>query len=138
MLFRRCRLCLRPTTLYGSSRELGMERRFSNSTHYYRVIHLVEHLGWVDLDFECSTVCPILLRLMGIWQKRARRWNTQIKINQIQPRSTSRWNTLYTTTPPLLAPSFLHPPPAFRERRRWRRLRRIALKAMMIGTVRWL
>ena len=25
-------------------------------------------LDWVDLDFECSTVCPILPGLMGIWQ----------------------------------------------------------------------
>ena len=24
--------------------------------------------GWVDLNFECSTVCPILPGLMGIWQ----------------------------------------------------------------------
>ena len=27
-------------------------------------------LGWVDLDFECSTVCPIGPGLMGMWQKR--------------------------------------------------------------------
>ena len=26
-------------------------------------------LGWVDLNFECSTVCPILPMLMGIRQK---------------------------------------------------------------------
>ena len=42
-------------------------------------------LGLVDLNFEYSTVCPILPRLMAIWQKRlgrwARRWNTQIKVN---------------------------------------------------------
>ena len=25
----------------------------------YRVAHLVADPGWVDLDFECSTVCPI-------------------------------------------------------------------------------
>ena len=36
----------------------------------YRVAHLVADLGWVDLDIECSTVCPILPKLMGIWQKR--------------------------------------------------------------------
>ena len=35
----------------------------------YRVAHLVADLGWLDLDFECSTVCPILPGLMGIWQK---------------------------------------------------------------------
>ena len=27
-------------------------------------------LGWVDLNFEGSSVCPILPWLMGIWQKR--------------------------------------------------------------------
>ena len=29
-------------------------------------------LGLVDLDFECSTLCPTLLVLMKIWQKRLR------------------------------------------------------------------
>ena len=42
-------------------------------------------LRFVDLDFECSTVCPILPGLMGIWQKRlgswARWWNIEIKVN---------------------------------------------------------
>ena len=45
-------------------------------------------LGFVDLNFECSTVCPILLGLMGICHKRlgrcARRWNIQIKVNPTQ------------------------------------------------------
>ena len=45
-------------------------------------------LGCVDLDFECSTVCPILPRLMGIWQnwlgRRARLWNIQIEVNPTQ------------------------------------------------------
>ena len=45
-------------------------------------------LGFVFLDFECSTVCPTLLGLMGIWQKRlgssASRWNTEIKVNLTQ------------------------------------------------------
>ena len=27
-------------------------------------------VGFVDLYFECSTVCSTLLGLMGIWQKR--------------------------------------------------------------------
>ena len=47
--------------------------------------HLVLHLGWQDLDFHCSAVCPILHGLMGIWQKGlsswARRWMIQIKVN---------------------------------------------------------
>ena len=43
--------------------------------------------GLLYSDFECSTVCPILFGLMGIWQKRlgssAWWWNT--KINQPNP-----------------------------------------------------
>ena len=45
-------------------------------------------LGFVDLDFQCSTVCPTLLGVMGIWQKRlgswTRWWNTEIKVNPAQ------------------------------------------------------
>ena len=45
-------------------------------------------LGWVDLNFECFTVCAVLPGLMGIWQKWldrwARWWNTQIKVNPTQ------------------------------------------------------
>ena len=56
----------------------------------YRVAHLVADLGWVDLDFECSTVCPILPGLMGIRQmglgKYARWWNTEIQVNPAQVR----------------------------------------------------
>ena len=33
-----------------------------------RVTHLLANLGWVDLDLDCSTVCPILHGLVGIWQ----------------------------------------------------------------------
>ena len=36
-------------------------------------------LGWIDLNFECSTVCPILPRLMGIWHKRLGRRASQPK-----------------------------------------------------------
>ena len=43
-------------------------------------------LGWVELNFECSTVCPIMPGLMGTWQKRLGsriRWrNNQTKFNQ--------------------------------------------------------
>ena len=49
-------------------------------------------LGFVDLDFECSTVCPTLLGLMGTWQKRlaaGQDGGTQ-KSKSIQPRSESR------------------------------------------------
>ena len=51
----------------------------------YRVSHLVWDLGLVDCDFECSPVCPVLLGLVGIWQKRLCNWarwsNIQIKFN---------------------------------------------------------
>ena len=35
-----------------------------------RGVPSARRLGWVDLDVECSTLCPILLGLMGIRQKR--------------------------------------------------------------------
>ena len=37
-------------------------------THTYRVTHLLANLGWVDLDFGCSTLCLVLPGLMGNWQ----------------------------------------------------------------------
>ena len=72
-------------------------------------------LGFVDLDFECSTVCPTLLGLMGIWQKRlvswARWWNTEIKVNptqvsahlghpQLQPSTDNRLKWHFSQSPP--------------------------------------
>ena len=36
----------------------------------YRVTLVVSDLGWVDLDFECSTACPTVPGLVGIWLKR--------------------------------------------------------------------
>ena len=48
---------------------------------------LLGDLG-VEMDFECSTVCPILPGLMGIWQKGlgsyAIWWNTEIKVSPTQ------------------------------------------------------
>ena len=45
-------------------------------------------MSWVDLIFECFTVCPILPGLMGICQKQLdsweRWWNTEIKVNPTQ------------------------------------------------------
>ena len=45
-------------------------------------------LVFVDLDFDCSTVCRTLLGLMGMWQKWlgswARWWNKGIKVNPTQ------------------------------------------------------
>ena len=44
----------------------------------------VHGMGWVDWNFECSTVYPILPGLMGIWQKWrgswARWWNIRINV----------------------------------------------------------
>ena len=70
----------------------------------YRVSHLVVHLGWVDLDFECSTVCPFLLGPMRIWQKRlgswASWWNTQIKVNATQMHDQMRHPVCYCDAVP--------------------------------------
>ena len=60
----------------------------------YRASHvLVDWVGWVDLNFKCSTVCPILSGLMGIWQKWLGRWVTA-KSKSTQPRSKSTLDTL--------------------------------------------
>ena len=56
----------------------------------YRVTHILANLGWVDFDFGYSTLCLVLPRLMGNWQKwlssRARWWNIP---NQSQPNPGS-------------------------------------------------
>ena len=56
----------------------------------YRVAHLFADLSWVDLYFECFTVCPNLPGLMGIRQKGlamcARWWNTEIQVISTQVR----------------------------------------------------
>ena len=84
--------CLMVKLLYAISPLWNLNGFFyhkaSPSLSPYRVIHLLWDLGWVGLEFSCSTVCPVLLGLMGIWQKRisnwARWWNTQIKVNPTQ------------------------------------------------------
>ena len=43
--------------------------QFYSGLSFYRVIHLLWDFGWVDLDFGCCTVCPILLGLMGTWPR---------------------------------------------------------------------
>ena len=53
------------------------EERGNDDLSYLRSLQGVPSaraLGWIDLDFECSTVCPILTWLMGIWQKRLGKW----------------------------------------------------------------
>ena len=53
------------------------------------------NLGWVDMDFNCSTVCQILLGLVGIWQKRLSKMVDHSKSKSTQPRFARRWVTLY-------------------------------------------
>ena len=57
----------------------------------YRVAHLLANLGWVDIDLCCSTLCLVLLGLIGNWQKLlsrwARGWSTP---NQSQPNAVSQ------------------------------------------------
>ena len=63
--------------------------RFHQGGALYRVAHLLANLGWVDFDFGCSTLCLVLLGLMGNWQKWlsswARCWNI---IDQSHPNQT--------------------------------------------------
>ena len=48
----------------------------------YRLTMVFRDMGWVDYDFSHSTVCQVLLRQMGVWQKMARCWKIS---NQGQP-----------------------------------------------------
>ena len=53
------------------------------------VFHQLEDLGWVDFDCVSSTVCLVLLGLMGIWKNRlssGSEWNIQNKVNPTQVR----------------------------------------------------
>ena len=60
---------------------------------FYRVSHLLVDLGWVGIDFSCANICPVLLGLLGIWQKRLCsrvRWrNTELKVNPTYPTQVS-------------------------------------------------
>ena len=60
LLFRNC---IRRANSFGES-----------AMYYLQGVPIARGLDWVDLDFECSTVCPILLGLMGVWQKRLCIW----------------------------------------------------------------
>ena len=42
-------------------------------------------LGWVDLNFQCSTVCPIRPGLIGVWQKRLGKMAEHPNISQSIP-----------------------------------------------------
>ena len=48
--------------------------------------HVQGDFCWVYFDFSCSTVCPVLLGVMGIWQKRLGSWAKMAEHpNQSQP-----------------------------------------------------
>ena len=88
----------RPQLLPLDSLEHGSEREAQlpvNATGLLDLFHTYVQgdssgcgLGRDDWNSECSTACPILPRLVGIWQKWlgrwAGRWNTQIKVNPTQ------------------------------------------------------
>ena len=40
----------------------------NRTRHDYREGNLLGYLGWVDFDIGCSTICLILLGVMGSWQ----------------------------------------------------------------------
>ena len=81
----RVRLCCRCNCRRRKKSERGRARAYLLAL---QGVPSERRLGFVDFDFECSTVCPTLLGLMGIWQKRlgswARWWNTEIKVNPTQ------------------------------------------------------
>ena len=55
-----------------------------SSFFYLQGVPCARRLGFVDLDFECSTVCPTLLGLMGIWQKWLGKM-VEIKVKLVNP-----------------------------------------------------
>ena len=56
-------------------------------------------LGFVDLDFECFTVCLTLLGLMGFWQKQLGKMGEHSQPNLARSKSTweARWTTYKKT-----------------------------------------
>ena len=66
-------------------------RKSCDCSWQYRVTHVLANLGWVDLDFGCSTLCLVLLGLMGNWQIWLNNWvRWFIIIDQIQPNKNIR------------------------------------------------
>ena len=92
-LMRAKKICGRSSLLTSQPLPQHAHHKFEDFVHVdmnYRVAHLVADVGWVDLDFECSTVWPILPGLMGIRQKGlgkwVRLWNTEIQVSPTQVR----------------------------------------------------
>ena len=42
--------------------------------HCLQSVPSARGVGWVDINFDCSTVCPIVPGMMGIWQKPLGSW----------------------------------------------------------------
>ena len=63
--------------------------------HPAQGVPCARRLGFVDLDLECSALCPTLLGLMGIWQKRLGTWASTQKSKSTHPRSTSTSHAMY-------------------------------------------
>ena len=61
--------------------------------YMYRVTQLLANLGWVVLDFGCSTLCRFLPGSMGYWQywlsSQARWWNIPNQPNPGSPGDVS-------------------------------------------------
>ena len=86
----------------------------------YKVSHLLVHLGWVDLDFQCSTICLILPRLMGIWQKRLGSragWRNNSNQSQTNPSARADGTPCTKTVPRRRCLDGPSPAPVLGERR---------------------
>ena len=70
-----------------------------------------DRLGFIDSNFDCSTVCPTVPRLVGIWQKWhgswAKWWNTQMKVNQTQVYDQMKHPVLVTSATQVHCPIYL-------------------------------
>ena len=91
---------------------------------YCRVFHLLWELGWDDLDFWCSTVCPILLGLSANWQKGPsrwpRRWDIQIKGNPTAVHDQMNHSVQYfRSVSDLISQSYRETPPCWPTWPRW-------------------
>ena len=59
----------RPTDLSYNVRERMCLGPSVGNGMKYRVWQAVVHLGWVDINFECSTTCLIQLGKFEAWEK---------------------------------------------------------------------
>ena len=95
-LIRQLRSSLSPErfsmVLKKATRNVGtMGDKFRDKIHDYRYTYRASHLVWswnvigklcyVDLDFGCSTFCPILSGMVGIRQKWQGRFEISVTLN---------------------------------------------------------